>query len=78
MSNGSRSTIGNVLRFLRRLLRAKREQPQPRRAPQGEEYELELAERELRRRGERLGENLIQKAARADNPFVENPFDDAR
>jgi len=64
-----------VFRFLRRLAASKRRRPIAR-PLQGEEYEIELAQREARRKNERFAENLIQKAGRGDNPFVENPFDD--
>ncbi len=65
-----------MISFLRRFVASKREQPRVTRRLQGEEYELEMAQREARRKNERFAENLIQKAGRGDNPFVENPFDD--
>jgi hypothetical protein len=65
-----------MIRFVRRLVGSKREQPKVTRRLQGEEYEIELAQRESRRKNERFAQNLIQKAGRGDNPFVENPFDD--
>jgi hypothetical protein len=42
---------------------------------QGEEHEIEQAQRARREAGYRFGESLVKKAGHADNPFMENPHE---
>ena len=42
---------------------------------QGEEYEIEKAEREAQKERDRYAESLIEKAGRARYPFLKDPFE---
>jgi hypothetical protein len=60
------------MRKLRNLWR-RRQKPRP--SLEGEEYEIEKAQREARERGRRFGESLIEKAGHRQYPYLKDPFD---
>ena len=43
--------------------------------PQGEEYEIEKAEREAQKKRDAYAESLIEKAGHARYPFLKDPFE---
>jgi hypothetical protein len=42
---------------------------------QGEEYEIEKAEREAQKERDRYAESLLEKAGHARYPFLKDPFE---
>jgi hypothetical protein len=60
-----------VKRLLQRL-RRRRRAPTPQ---QGEEYEIEKAEREAQKARDRITQTLIQGAAHSHHPFLKDPFE---
>jgi hypothetical protein len=43
--------------------------------PQGEEYEIEKAEREAQKERDAYAESLIEKAGHRSYPFLKDPFE---
>jgi hypothetical protein len=61
---------------LQRLWRPMRHRQNPPQKPlQGEEYEIEKAEREAQRERDRYAESLLEKAGHARYPFLKDPFE---
>ena len=56
------------------VLRRRRPEP-PLKLVQGEEYEIEKAEREAQKDRARFAESLIEKAGHARYPFLKDPFE---
>jgi len=50
-----------------------RQKPGP--SLQGEEYEVEKAEREAQKERERFANSLLEKAGRRHYPFLKDPFE---
>jgi hypothetical protein len=50
-------------------------QDPPHKPLQGEEYEIEKAEREAQKERNRYAESLLEKAAHARYPFLKDPFE---
>lgn len=61
------------MRFLDRLLRRPRAEPQV--GPQGEEYEILKAERERAEANDAFSENVIKKAGHRGLPFLDDPYE---
>lgn len=57
------------------LLRLLRRRRAPQQHLEGEEYEIERAEREAQRNRDRYAESLLEKAGHRNYPFLEDPFD---
>ena len=60
-----------AMRMFRRL---RRREPEPSGTPpQGEEYEIEKAEREAQRERDTFANSLIEKAGHSQFPFLKDP-----
>jgi len=53
----------------------RRRQKPPHKPLQGEEHEIEKAEREAQKERDRYAESLLEKAAHARYPFLKDPFE---
>jgi len=71
-----RRSFEYVLSAMKRLHRFWRRRQKPLlKPPEGEEYEIEKAEREAQKERDRFAESLIEKAGHARYPFLKDPFE---
>jgi hypothetical protein len=63
------------MKLLQRLWRPVRHRQNPQKPVQGEEYEIEKAEREAQKERDRYAESLLEKAGHARYPFLKDPFE---
>ena len=76
MSRGMAGILRFAMKLLQRLWRPMRHRQNPLQKPlQGEEYEIEKAEREAQKERDRYAESLIEKAGHARYPFLKDPFE---
>ena len=64
-----------AMKLLQRLWRPVRHRQNPRKPVQGEEYEIEKAEREAQKERDRYAESLLEKAGQARYPFLKDAFE---
>ncbi len=61
------------MKRLDRLWRHRQEPPPAH--PEGEEHEIEKAEREAQKERDRFAESLLEKAGHSRYPFLKDPFE---
>ncbi len=62
-----------AMSILRRLRRHRQGPPRPSR--QGEEYEIEKAQREAQKQRDRFAASLLEKVGHRQYPFLKDPFE---
>jgi hypothetical protein len=60
---------------MKKLNRLWRHRRKPGPGLQGEEYEIEKAQRQAQRERDRFADSLIEKAGHRQYPFVKDPFE---